>query len=135
MASRAPWRCELVEHHAGDLEVRPGQHRQPEDGGVLLDGRLHDLLGAHADAAVDDVEARVLGRDRDHLGAVRMPVETRLADDDARTRPVRLRPGRDPGSHRRDAVVLEAELLSLDSRGGPVLAEDLAAARRPTRPS
>ena len=46
--------------------------------------RLHDLLGAEPDAGVDHVEADVPRRHRDHLGAVRVAVEARLADHDPR---------------------------------------------------
>ena len=46
--------------------------------------RLHQLLGRHADAVVDHLEAGIGGAHRDLLGAVGMAVEAGLADQEAR---------------------------------------------------
>ena len=49
---------------------------------ALVDRRARDLRGREPDALVDDLHARVARADRDLLGAVGVPVEPRLADED-----------------------------------------------------
>ena len=62
--------------------MRAGQDREPDDVDVLGHGGGDDLLGRQADALVDDLEAGVAGADGDLLGAVGVPVEARLADEE-----------------------------------------------------
>src|SRR4051794_5094398 len=60
--------------------VRPGEHRQSDGVGVLLDDGLHDLLGRLVQAGVDDLHARVAQRPGHDLRAAVVPVEARLGD-------------------------------------------------------
>ena len=70
-------------HHLGDqLEVRAGEDREADHVDVLLQRRLGDLLGGQADALVDHLHAGVAGAQGDLLGAVGVPVEAGLADQD-----------------------------------------------------
>ena len=70
-------------HPRADVHVRPGQNRQPDRVGVLLERGGDDLLGRLAQAHVDDLHPGIAQRPRDHLGAPIMPVEAGLGDDDA----------------------------------------------------
>ncbi len=63
--------------------MRPGQHRQADAVGVLLDGGLHDLLRCLVQAGVDDLHAGVAQGAGDDLGAAVMTVQARLGDYDA----------------------------------------------------
>ena len=54
----------------------------PDEVHVLRDGRRDDLLRRQPDALVDDLEAGVAGAHGHLLGAVGVPVETGLADED-----------------------------------------------------
>jgi hypothetical protein len=63
--------------------VRAREDRDPDGVGVLLDGRLDDLLRRLMEARVDDLHAGVAERPRDDLRAAVVPVETRFRDDDA----------------------------------------------------
>ena len=67
--------------------VRAGEHREADGVGVLLDGRLDDLLRRLVQAGVDDLHAGVAQRPRDDLGAAVVAVEARLGHDDADGRP------------------------------------------------
>ena len=61
----------------------PGEDRQPDGVGVLLDHGLDDLLGRLVQAGVDDLHAGVAQRAGDDLRAAVVPVEAGLGDDDA----------------------------------------------------
>ena len=61
----------------------PGEDRQPDGVGVLLDDGLDDLLGRLVQAGVDDLHAGVAQRAGDDLRAAVVPVEAGLGDDDA----------------------------------------------------
>jgi hypothetical protein len=54
--------------------------------GVLLDGGLHDLLGGLVQPGVDDLVTGVAEGPRHDLGAPVVPVQSRLAHDDAEPR-------------------------------------------------
>ena len=69
-----------VEHVGHQLHVRAGEDREPDAVHVLGDRGGDDLLGRQPDALVDDLEAGVAGAYGDLLGAVGVPVETGLAD-------------------------------------------------------
>ncbi len=71
-------------HHArADLRVRPGEDRQPDDVGVLLERGGHHLFRGLAQAGVDHLHARVAKAARNHLGAAVVAVEARLGDHDS----------------------------------------------------
>ncbi len=92
-------------HGLGDqLEVRAGEDRKADDVDVLVARRGRDLLGREADALVDHLHADITGTNRDLLGAVGMPVEPGLADEDARA-------VADPLGERVDALADRAEKL------------------------
>ena len=69
-----------VEHGRHELHVRAGQHRQADAVHVLVDRGRDDLRGGEPDALVDDLEAGVARPHRHLLGAVGVPVEPGLAD-------------------------------------------------------
>ena len=102
-------RAQSVEHLGHQLHVRPGQDRDADEVNVLGDRGRDDLLGRQPDALVDDLEAGVAGAHGDLLGAVGVPVEARLADEQpqplaellARARPPSRAPRRAPRSRRR----------------------------------
>ena len=58
----------------------PGQQRQPDGVGVLLDDGLDDLLRGLVEARVDDLEPGVAQGPGDHLGSSVVPVEAGLGD-------------------------------------------------------
>ena len=60
-----------------------GEHREPDQVGVLLDRGLHDLLRRLVQARVDHLVPGVAQRAGDDLRAAVVPVEPGLADDDA----------------------------------------------------
>jgi hypothetical protein len=68
----------------------------------------------------------VPSRDGDHLGAVRVPVEARLADHEARTVTELAGEGVEPGTEHVHAVAGEVELLTLHACGRSVLTEHVA---------
>ena len=59
----------------------PGEERQPDGVGVLLDHRLDDLLGGLVEPGVDDLEPCIAERPGDHLGAAVVPVEPGFGHD------------------------------------------------------
>ena len=63
--------------------MRPGEDRDPDRVGILLDRRLDDLLGRLMEARVDHLHARVAEGAGDDLGAAVVSVEPRLCDHDA----------------------------------------------------
>ena len=70
-------------HDRGDqLAVGARQDREADHVHALVDGRAGDLLAGQPDALVDDLHADVAGADGDLLGAVGVPVEAGLADQD-----------------------------------------------------
>src|SRR6478736_6585232 len=71
-------------------QVRPGEDREPDDVGVLLDGRLDDLLGRLVQAGVDDLHARVAQRARDDLRAAGVATTTRMTSVETGPVPVAL---------------------------------------------
>ena len=75
------WSSSTIARHEG--HVRTGEDRQPDGVGVLLDHRLHDLLGRLVQPGVDDLHARVAQRPGDDLGAPVVAVEAGLGHDDA----------------------------------------------------
>ena len=99
---------------------------------ALLQRRGGDLGGGQADPFVDDVHARVSRAHRDLLGAVGVPVEAGLADED-------LRPAAEPLLQARDLLAQLAQIRVrrfvpaglADAGGGAVGAEHLAQRARP----
>ena len=71
------------QHVRHQLGVRAGEDRQADRVHVLGEGGVHDLLGRQPDALVDHLEAGVTGPHGDLLGAVGVPVQARLADQEA----------------------------------------------------
>ena len=61
----------------------PGEDREADGVGVLLDDRLDDLLGRLVQARVDHLHARVAQRPGDDLRAAVVAVEAGLGDDHA----------------------------------------------------
>ena len=61
----------------------PGEDRQPDGVGVLLDHGLHDLLRRLVQTRVDDLHPGVAQRAGDDLRAAVVTVEAGLGDDDA----------------------------------------------------
>ncbi len=78
----APVLAETVEDLGHERHVRAGEDRDPDGVGVLLHGRLDDLLRRLVEAGVDDLHAGVAERPRDDLRAPVVSVETGLGDDD-----------------------------------------------------
>ena len=60
----------------------PGQDRDPDRVGVLLEHRGDDLLRRLVQAGVDHLHARVAQRPRDDLCSPVVPIQARLGDDD-----------------------------------------------------
>ena len=79
--SPRPGGPEPVEDLRDEGQVGPGQKRQADSVGVLLDDGLDDLLGCLVQPGVDDLEAGVAERSGDHLRAAVVAVEPRLRDD------------------------------------------------------
>ena len=67
-----------VDDPGDEGQMGPGQEREPDGVGVLLDHRLDDLVGGLVQAGVDDFEARVPQGPGDHLGPPVVAVEARL---------------------------------------------------------
>ena len=72
--------------------MRAREDREPDDVDTLLHGRRGDPRRGEPDALVDDVHSGVPGAQRDLLGAIRVPVESGLADKDLDPPSERLRP-------------------------------------------
>ena len=106
---------------------------------ALLQRRGGDLRGRQADAFIDDVHARVARAHRDLLGAVGVPVEARLADEDLRAAPEPLLQARDLAAQlaraRRPSPAIARRAGLADAGRGAVAAEHLAQRRAPTRRS
>ena len=68
---------------AGPESVGPGQEREADRVGVLLDHGFGDLLRGLVEAGGDDPQACVAQGAGDDLGATVVAVEARLGDDDA----------------------------------------------------
>ena len=83
--SRASRSAEQLQHPPEQRHVRPGEHREADRVGVLLDGGLHDLLRGLVQAGVDDLHPGVPQGARDDLGAPVVAVQARLGDDDPDT--------------------------------------------------
>src|SRR4051794_27582738 len=82
---------ELADHVRDQLHVRAGEDRQADHVNAFVDRRLGDLRRRQPDALVDHVEAGVAGAHGDLLGAVGVPVEPGLADQDLHATTERLR--------------------------------------------
>src|SRR5205814_2185734 len=80
----------LVEEVASEVEVRAAEDGQAHQVDALVRGRTCELLGRHPDALVDDLEARISRAQGDLLGAVRVAVEPRLANEELRAPPERV---------------------------------------------
>ena len=131
---RAAGGPQAVEHVGHQLEVRARQDGQADDVDVLVAGRGHDLGRGQPDALVDHLEAGIACGDGDLLGAVGVPVEPGLGDEETRWATGAL--GQRPGAQAdRGQVVAAPAHPAADARRRPELAEHLAAARRPTPPS
>ena len=86
--------------------MRAGEDRESDDVDVLLDRRGGDLLRGQPDALVDHLHADVAGADGDLLGAVRVPVEAGLADQDPQAVADPLGELVDPGADRREQLLV-----------------------------
>ena len=75
--------AQLLHHPREQRHVGAGEQRQPDGVGVLLHGRLGDLLGRLVQPGVDDLEAVVPQRPGDGLGPPVVPVEAGLGHDDS----------------------------------------------------
>ncbi len=71
-----------LDQPAEQRHVRPGEDRQADQVGVLLDRGLDDLLGRLVEAGVDHLVTGVAQGARDDLGAAVVAVETRLGHHD-----------------------------------------------------
>ena len=74
---------QLLHHPREQRDVGAGEQRQPDGVGVLLHGRLGDLLGRLVQPGVDHLEAVVAQRPGDGLGAPVVTVEAGLGHDDS----------------------------------------------------
>ena len=83
MLSRGRCRAGPFEDLRHERHVRAGEDGDTDCVGVLLHGRLDDLLRRLVQAGVDHFHARVAERARDDLGAAIVSVETGLCDDDS----------------------------------------------------
>ena len=121
-----------LEHRRDQLGVRAGQDREADHVHALLGGRAGDLGRGQPDALVDDVHAGVAGPDGDLLGAVGVPVEARLADQE-------LQPAAERLAEPLDLVAQLGHVLAgdrgrlADAGGRAVLAEHARAASGTTR--
>ena len=79
MMSAASRSREQLDDPGEEGQVGAGEHREPDDVGVLLDRRLDDLLRRLVQAGVDDLHAGVAQRPRHDLRAAVVAVETGLA--------------------------------------------------------
>ena len=75
--------AQQLDHAREEGQVRARQHRQPDGVGVLLEGRLGDLLRGLVQTRVDHLEPGVAQCPGDDLGATIVAVEAGLGDDDA----------------------------------------------------
>ena len=64
-------------------QVRPGEEGQPDGVGVLLDDRLHHLLGRLVQTGVDDLESRIPKGTGDDLRPTVVPVQPGLGHHDS----------------------------------------------------
>src|SRR6187200_844026 len=103
--------AQAAHHLRHQLQVGAGEDREADDVDVLLQGGLGNLLGGEADALVDHLHAGVAGPQGDLLGAVGVPVESGLADQD-------LDPVADLLGDRVDAAADLLELLAVGGGGG-----------------
>ncbi len=76
--------AQRVDHGGDQLAVGAGEDREADHVHALLQRRGGDLRGGEADALVHHVHAGVARAHRDLLGAVGVPVEAGLADEDLR---------------------------------------------------
>ena len=76
-----PSAASRAEHVGHELEVGSGEDRQADHVGVLVACRGGDLLGGQADPGVDDFHPGVASGDGDLFGAVGVPVEAGLGDE------------------------------------------------------
>ena len=119
-------------HGLGDqLAVGAGEDREADHVDVLVARRGGDLLGRQADALVDHLHADVAGADGDLLGAVRVPVEARLADQDARPVAEPLGQLADPRAGGRKQLAVAALGGGRDPGRGAVVAEHVTQDARP----
>src|SRR5215210_4812268 len=72
---------EELDYARHERHVGAREHGDADGVGVLLDGRLHDLLGGLVEARVDDLHPRVTQGAGDDLGPPVVPVETYLRDN------------------------------------------------------
>src|SRR3954451_11774429 len=103
--------AQRVEHDRDQLTVRAAEDREPDDVDALLQRARRDLRRREADALVDDVHADVARADGDLLGAVGVPVEARLADEDLQPAPERV-------AHALDLLAQRLEVLGREGRRG-----------------
>ncbi len=122
-----PGRPHPGQHLGHELHVRAREDRQPDEVDVLGDGGRDDLRRRQPDALVDPLEPGVAGPDGDLLRAVAVPVEPRLADEDAQPLPQLIAGGGHRGTHPSE---LGSPPLHADGAGdagrGAVLPELLA---------
>ena len=112
--------------------MRAREDRQADHVHALLQRRGGDLRGRQADALVDDVHARVARAHGDLLGAVGVPVEARLADEDLRPAPeLLLQARRPPRAARRGRASARRRGGLADAGRRAVAAEHLAQRARP----
>src|SRR3954451_15140103 len=129
--------AQRVEHDRDQLAVRAAEDREADDMDALLQRARGDLRRREADALVDDIHADVAGADGDLLGAVGVPVEARLADEDLQPAPERVADPLDLLAQRLEVVRRDARRGLADAGRGAELAERLAqgggplAGRRP----
>ena len=93
--SAPPASRSAVDHVRDQLAVRAREDREADHVHALVDRRAGDLRRRQPDALVDDVHAGVAGAHGDLLGAVGVPVEAGLADEDLQRAPERLADARD----------------------------------------
>src|SRR5439155_24534079 len=78
-----PLRAEQLDDARDERHVRAREDREANGVGVLLDHRLHDLLGRLVKARVDHLHTRVAQGARDDLGAAVVAVEAGLGNHHA----------------------------------------------------
>src|SRR5690606_10104683 len=125
-----PHLAHALEGLADELEVRARENREAHEVNAFVGSGARELGRRRADAVVDDLEARIACAKRDLLGAVRVTVETGLADEHLGTPPDRVLELLDGDAKLRGAVVGTVRLGhardARDAGGRAVLAEDLA---------
>src|SRR4051794_10037711 len=117
---------ELPDHVGDQLHVRPGKDRQADHVDAFVDRRLRDLGRRQADALVHHVEAGVTCAHGDLLGAVRVTVEARLADQDLDAATQRLRHALDLLAQLGKRLVADSRRSICDSGRSAVFAESPA---------